>query len=596
MGLQEPGSPRLGVPPAVESPSFRSVVPKQGPVLKAPPFLANDIVSISQHLKLLSDHLSGFADSPSPASAPLAFEPVAPKLLSSLSPDEVVCLVHRPGSLPLPVRPCNWSNGSNTKTHWTLEELHRALGCRQSCNYWHIIQTSLDGQWVDGGEFLLLLGSYTTIPKAPRGGSIDREKSFFLDIFHVDIAFGDCVLVGGFHYSLIFTNRATRYNWVLGLKDLSKESILLAFCLFRADAGSYARYFRCDCDLKLFGTAIKEHLVDHNSNIVAAAAGCQSSNGLVESHWKIMVHMAWAYRTEKQMPWSFWFYAVSHSTRMMNAIPGKFVGKLASPLLLVHSVGHDKRTWFPLFLVCYFHCEREGDISWSHCQAHTIDGIAIGRSPTSNAMLVYSPCTKKYYKPDSYRLDLYRLPSLVYPDLRYNGGLFCSLVRDSSTPMEELYPSGTRVERIDPTTKLLIAGTVMDIPISTDELGSPSYLILFDNGTSALIPIQISNTAASPTAHSSLLPPFLSINSRITYEHDGTYHKGFLSCKPCGTYDFSFNTHVKKKSEDWDVDLPNLLFNWADLCTKGILIPGHVVHTFICPAPSSVPLVSASST
>jgi hypothetical protein len=148
----------------------------------------------------------------------------------------------------------------------------------------------------------------------------------------------------------------------------------------------------------------------------------------------------------------------------------------------------------------------------------------------------------------------------------------------------------------------------MDIPISTDVLGSLSYLILFDNGSSASIPltnmpsmipappIQISDTAASPTTHSSLLPPFLSINSQITNEHDGTYHTGFLSCKPCGTYCFSFKTHVKKKSDDWGVNLPNLPFNWADLCTKGVLIPGHVAHTFICPAPSPVPLVLASYT
>ena len=110
-------SPRLGVPPADESPSFKSVDPKRGPVPKAPPFLADDIASISQHLKLLSYRLSGLADSPSPASAPPEIEPMAPKLLSSLSPDEVVHLVHCPGSLPPPVCPCNWSNRSNTKTH-----------------------------------------------------------------------------------------------------------------------------------------------------------------------------------------------------------------------------------------------------------------------------------------------------------------------------------------------------------------------------------------------------------------------------------------------------------------------------------------------
>jgi hypothetical protein len=42
----------------------------------------------------------------------------------------VVWLVHRPGSALPPVHPCDRSNGSNTKTYWTSEELHRALGCR----------------------------------------------------------------------------------------------------------------------------------------------------------------------------------------------------------------------------------------------------------------------------------------------------------------------------------------------------------------------------------------------------------------------------------------------------------------------------------
>ncbi len=274
----------------------------------------------------------------------------------------------------------------------------------------------------------MALGSYATIPKAKQGGNIDQTKSYFLGVVHVDIAFGDCILVGGFCYALILVDRATRYNWVYGLKDLPSDSILSALRYFKANAGSYACCFRSDCDAKLFGMCIQEHLINNDSNIVATAAGHQMANGLVESHWKVMVHMSFAYLTEKQMPCSFWFFLIVHSAWMMNALPGKLHGKLASPFLLVHGVGHNKRTWFPLFLLCYFRHDKDGGMARSHNQAHMMDGIAVGRSPTSNALLVYNPRTKSYYKPDSYRLDPYRLPSLVYPSLTYDGGLFCSLV------------------------------------------------------------------------------------------------------------------------------------------------------------------------
>jgi hypothetical protein len=232
----------------------------------------------------------------------------------------------------------------------------------------------------------------------------------------------------------------------------------------------------------------------------------------------------------------------------------------------------------------------------SHNLAHTMDGIAIGRSPTSNALLVYNPRTKEYYKSDSYCLDPYQLPSLVYPSLTYNSGLFCLLYRDNNPLMEEKYPPGTRVERIKPTTNMLLAGTVMDIPLHSNPDGLAMYLILFDNGTSAsfsladmasLIPSPPipGDGLSTPSSDNNfvLLPPFLQIGSRITYEHKGTYHKGFLARNNCGTYRFSFKTHIKKKYEDWGVNIPNLPFTWVDLCTEGVLLPGcgPLVYPFL---------------
>jgi hypothetical protein len=170
-----------------------------------------------------------------------------------------------------------------------------------------------------------------------------------------------------------------------------------------------------------------------------------------------MVHMARAYLTEKQMPRSYGFFAITHAASMMNAIPGKVDGGLASPFLLVHGVGHDERTWIPLFSLCYFHHTKDGDLSRLKHQAQTMDSIIVGRSPTSNALLVYNPRTKQYYEPDSYRIDSYRLPGSVYSNVKYDGGLFCSLDRDDNPSFEEKYPPGTRVERIDPSTNMLLA-------------------------------------------------------------------------------------------------------------------------------------------
>jgi hypothetical protein len=150
----------------------------------------------------------------------------------------------------------------------------------------------------------------------------------------MDIGLGDCLPVGGFCYALILVDCATQYNWTFGLKFLSSDNILSPLCLLQASAGSLARCFYWNCNAKLFCTTILEYLIDNNSKLVATPAKHQLSNGLVELHWKMMVHMARAYMTEKQMTCNFWFYAISHTAWMMNAIPGKYKNCLVLPFLL----------------------------------------------------------------------------------------------------------------------------------------------------------------------------------------------------------------------------------------------------------------------
>jgi hypothetical protein len=169
-----------------------------------------------------------------------------------MTKEDIIAQLHHPGTTLPPFFPSNHPNGSNTKSLWTPEELYQITGCPCFRNYHHIINASKDRQLIDIGEFPISLGSYTTIPKAPRGKAIDQTLSHYLNIFHIDIAFGDCTSIGGYKYPLIFVDRATRYNWTFRLKSLQHEDILAAFLVFCNEAGSLAHQFHFGCDEKLF--------------------------------------------------------------------------------------------------------------------------------------------------------------------------------------------------------------------------------------------------------------------------------------------------------------------------------------------------------
>jgi hypothetical protein len=123
-----------------------------GMLAPAPPAIIKDDSSTSGPLPLsplpaLDNHeLYPTFYSPVPKQAPrpcpiptLAADPPPSRLLLSLSQEEVIQLVHCPGSSPPQVQSCDWANGLDTKIHRTSEELHRALGCGRFQNYKHIL-------------------------------------------------------------------------------------------------------------------------------------------------------------------------------------------------------------------------------------------------------------------------------------------------------------------------------------------------------------------------------------------------------------------------------------------------------------------------
>ena len=108
---------------------------------------------------------------------------------------------------------------------------------------------------------------------------------------------------------------------------------------------------------------------------------------------------------------------------------------------------------------------------------------------------------------------------------------------------------------------------------------------------SSLIPKP--HVATSDSSH--LLSLFLRVNSKITFKHDGQFHKGYLTKSPDGTYCFSYKSHVNKKHPDWSASLPNLTPTWHKLCSEGTLYPGHLISIFLWDNLQTSSALSASS-
>ena len=95
---------------------------------------------------------------------------------------------------------------------------------------------------------------------------------------------------------------------------------------------------------------------------------------------------------------------------MTNQIPAKVGGKLTTPFELVHHVAPDTCTWFPLFSITYLYKDLDNDKDRTTFQSKSMIGIAVGRSTKTNALSIYNPTTKQYYKPDTYKFNPSRLP------------------------------------------------------------------------------------------------------------------------------------------------------------------------------------------
>ena len=198
--------------------------------------------------------------------------------------------------------------------------------------------------------------------------------------------------------------------------SLSSMSITSALELFKADAGCLPHRFHSDFYRKLIGVNSLRWILSNGSNIIATPSGLQSSNGLAERTCCTIIQMMQSFIIEKQVGQEFWYFAVRHAEMMLNQVPGRLGLKLTTPFELVHKSKPDLKTWFELFSIVYFNHDTDNADSFSKLQAHTLDGIAVGRDYRSNSIIFYNPIISSYYRPPAFRHDESRLPITNFPN------------------------------------------------------------------------------------------------------------------------------------------------------------------------------------
>jgi hypothetical protein len=146
-----------------------------------------DMISLPSHLCLLTDRLC-LSSGPSVSSIPTPPRPDAPVVLSAMTPDKVLKLLHRSNTSPPSVRPCDTPNNP------TL----RLIGLwMRFIRLWVVSSFGITGtsyrsvEMVNGStvaNFLPLLNPLL-LSKAKHGQSLDCTHYLYLDAVCVDVSF-----------------------------------------------------------------------------------------------------------------------------------------------------------------------------------------------------------------------------------------------------------------------------------------------------------------------------------------------------------------------------------------------------------------------
>ena len=234
-------------------------------------------------------------------------------------------------------------------------DLHKYFGFRTLKDlkpFQSVCQNNLT--FVNDGEIPYEHGDFSTIQRHKHNTTAVRRPTHFFDVAHMDIAYGNTVAPGGIKFMLVIVDRKTRYNYVLPLTDCKSSTIVTNLQHLKVIAGKIPRVLYTDFNPKLLSYKITTWYNNQNGIILVAPPEQQHQNGLVECTWQTLSKMSRAFINDKQMPRSYWFWAIKHASRVQNIFPMKFDNQLMTPHELVYKCKPGYRQLFRLFSTAYF--------------------------------------------------------------------------------------------------------------------------------------------------------------------------------------------------------------------------------------------------
>ena len=123
------------------------------------------------------------------------------------------------------------------------------FGCCQFQNKNHLT-TATNASLLNSGLLISTIVFFITISNPPKVKPIKKRRQY-LDKFHMNIVFGECVDLGGHRYALLLVDVSTRYFCIYGMPYLSSTSINSALENFKSEAGKLPKRFHSDFDRKL---------------------------------------------------------------------------------------------------------------------------------------------------------------------------------------------------------------------------------------------------------------------------------------------------------------------------------------------------------